>query len=259
MEHLWQKLCNELKLYAKQNGFERVVLGLSGGLDSALTAVLAADALGKRNVTAVMMKTKFTSDLSLNIAREISKLNNLNYLEWDIEPLVNAHTVFLREHLKDELKDITFQNIQARLRGELLMAYSNQTGALVLACSNKSEILTGYCTLYGDTAGGLAPIGNLYKTEVFQMASWRNTLSRVLPDAVISRAPSAELSKNQKDEDSLPPYAVLDPILNALYDKKLSIEDAMVLGLNRQTIEYVQSLIQKAAFKRRQMPKTLEI
>ena len=259
MEKIWDKLQEELKFYMHRNSFKSVVLGLSGGLDSALTAVLSADALGGANVTAVMMKTKFTSDLSLRIAREISKLNSLNYLELDIEPLVQKQTAFLQGIVSEPLKDVVLQNIQARLRGQLLMAYSNQTGDLVLACSNKSEILTGYCTLYGDTAGGLAPIGSLYKTTIFKLAHYRNTLSKALPDAVISRAPSAELKPNQKDADSLPPYEVLDPLLNMLYDQKLSPDEALSCGADRQMVERVQTLIQKSAFKRRQLPEALEI
>ncbi len=212
MEKTWNKLKEGLRTYCNENGFRNVILGLSGGMDSALVAVLAADALGGENVRAVMMKTRYTSDLSLNIARKIAELNNLIYQELDIDPLVKKESVFLQQAFGEEIKGIVLENLQARIRGQLLMAYSNQFGGLVLACGNKSEILTGYCTLYGDTCGGLMPIGNVYKTTVFELGKWRNTRGCVLPDEVISRAPSAELAEGQKDENSLPPYSVLDAV-----------------------------------------------
>lgn len=171
MKHTWHTLQNGLKDFCAANGFDKVILGLSGGLDSALTAVLAADALGGKNVKAIMMKTRYTSDLSIKIAREIARLNGLDYQELDIEPLVTAETDFLQRAFSESVKGITAENLQARIRGQLLMAFSNQNGGLVLACGNKSEALTGYCTLYGDTCGGLMPIGNLYKTTVFELAN----------------------------------------------------------------------------------------
>ncbi len=259
MEQLWNKLKNGLNLYCKKNGFKQVILGLSGGLDSAITAVLAADTLGGENVTALMMKTKYTSDLSLKIAREIAELNHLDYQELDIEPLVETEIKFLKQSFTGEVKGIVIENLQARLRGQILMAYSNQNGGLVLACGNKSEIYTGYCTLYGDTCGGLAPIGNLYKTTIFELAKWRNSLNYVLPEDVINRAPSAELAEGQKDENSLPPYPILDAILKKLVDEENSIAEVIADGVDKETVERVNSLINRSAFKRKQMAETISI
>jgi len=259
MEKLWHKLQSGLRQYCDENGFNKVILGLSGGLDSALTAVLAADVLSGENVTAIMMKTQYTSDLSLQIARETAKLNHLDYHELDIEPLVNAEIGFLTQAFKAPMRGITAENLQARIRGQLLMAWSNQNGGLVLACGNKSEALTGYCTLYGDTCGGLMPIGNVYKTTIFALAKWRNKQGFALPEAVVTRAPSAELAAGQKDEDSLPPYAVLDEVLKLLYDEKKSAAEAVAVGLDKELVERVAALIRRSEFKRKQMAPALAI
>jgi NAD+ synthase (glutamine-hydrolysing) len=254
MEKLWNNLKVGLKDYLDKNGFKKVILGLSGGLDSAVVAVLAADVLDGKNVKAIMMKTKFTSDLSLKIAREISKLNNLDYQELDIDEIVNYEVNFLQDAFNEEVKGIVIENLQARIRGQILMAYSNQNGGLVLACGNKSEALTGYCTLYGDTCGGIMPIGNIYKTTIFELAKWRNSLGYVLPIEVITRTPTAELATNQKDENSLPPYSILDDILKQLVDEKKDI----IKG-DKQVIEKVKTLVRKAQFKQAQMPKKLDV
>lgn len=259
MEKMWNKLKTGLQSYCSENGFTNVILGLSGGIDSALTAVLAADALGGKNVTALMMKTRFTSDLSLKIARKTAELNGLNYQELDIQPLVDVETSFLQQSFNEDVKDIVSENLQARIRGQLLMAYSNQKGGLVLACGNKSESLTGYCTLYGDTCGGLMPIGNLYKTTVFELAKQRHARYNVLPEDVITRAPSAELAEGQKDENSLPPYPILDGILKCLYDENMSVEETVKAGFSYDTVIYVCHLIHHSAFKRRQMAPALAL
>ena len=259
MEKLWHKLQSGLRQYCADNGFNKVILGLSGGLDSALTAVLAADTLGGENVTAIMMKTRYTSDLSLQIAREIAELNHLKYHELDIEPLVQAEIDFLAQAFKAPVRGITAENLQARIRGQLLMAWSNQNGGLVLACGNKSEALTGYCTLYGDTCGGLMPIGNVYKTTIFALAEWRNKQGYALPAAVITRAPSAELAAGQKDEDLLPPYAVLDKVLKQLYDEHKSAAEAVAAGFDAALVERVEKLIRRSEFKRKQMATALAV
>lgn len=259
MEKLWNTLQTGLKKYCSENGFNQVILGLSGGIDSALSAVLAADTLGGKNVTAIMMKTRYTSDLSLEIAREIAKLNDLQYYELDIEPLVSVEIDFLHRSLGEEVRGIVKENLQARIRGQLLMAWSNQKGGLVLACGNKSEALTGYCTLYGDTCGGLMPIGNVYKTTIFELAKWRNTVQYSLPEKVIKRAPSAELAEGQIDENSLPPYAVLDPILKLLYDEHKSIDEVIAAGFDETLVQRVNDLIKRSAFKRRQMAEAILI
>lgn len=257
MQNIWNNLKDGLKNYMRANGFSQVILGLSGGLDSAVVAVLAAEALGGENVKAVMMKTKHTSALSLQIAQEIAALNGLDYQEIDIEPLIAAQSAFLTAFFKENPHNIVLENLQARQRGLLLMAFSNQTNALVLACGNKSEILTGYCTLYGDTCGGLAPIAGLYKSEIFALARWRNSLSKVLPEAVISRAPTAELSANQKDEDSLPPYELLDKILKQLVDEGQTPQKIISCGGEAQIVAKVEALYRRSSFKREQLPKAL--
>lgn len=259
MEKLWNKLQSGLRQYCAENNFKKVIIGLSGGLDSAITAVLAADVLGGEHVTAIMMKTKYTSELSLQIAREIAELNHLNYHELDIEPLVTAEIDFLRQSFKENVRGIVQENLQARIRGQLLMAWSNQYGGLVLACGNKSEALTGYCTLYGDTCGGLMPIGNVYKTTIFELAKWRNARGKVLPEAVITRAPSAELAEGQIDEDSLPPYAVLDSVLKLIYDEEKTIAEVVAVGFEQDLVERVASLVKRSAFKRRQMAEALPV
>ena len=254
MEKVWNKLKKGLKDYLDENGFSKVILGLSGGLDSAVVAVLASDVLGGKNVKAVMMKTKYTSELSLNIAREIAELNNIDYQELDINEIVNNEIKFLKNAFNEDVKGIVIENLQARIRGQILMAYSNQDGGLVLACGNKSEALTGYCTLYGDTCGGLMPIGNVYKTTIFELAKWRNSIGYALPTEVITRAPSAELAEGQKDENSLPPYPVLDNILKQIIDEKKD-----VISGDSETIQKVKGLVKRSEFKRKQLPKAIDI
>lgn len=253
MEKLWKHLVDGVRDYCRDNGFGKVILGLSGGLDSAMVGVIAAEALGGENVRAVMMKTKYTSGLSVEIARETAKLNGLNYQEVDIQPVIDAQTVFLRQFFGEEPKGIVLENLQARERGKLLMALSNQFGGLVLACGNKSEAAMGYCTLYGDTCGGLAPIANVYKSDLFALARWRNGRERVLPSEVIIRAPSAELSVGQKDEDSLPPYAVLDEILKAYVDEGKSEAEIIAAGQSEALVSRIAAQYRRMAFKRRQM------
>ncbi len=258
MEKLWYKLQQGLKEYCDNNGFQKTVLGLSGGLDSAIVSVLAADTLGGQNVKALMMKTQYTSDLSIKIAREIAQKNNLDYQELDINPLFEKECEFLANAFGESPKPIVLENLQARLRGQILMAYSNQNKALVLACSNKSEILTGYCTLYGDTCGGLSPIGNIYKSFLFEVAQWRNQKSCALPSEVITRAPSAELAFNQKDENALPPYPLLDAILKMLYDEQKPLEEIVSNGFDASTVQKVASLVKFSAFKRKQLPEAIK-
>lgn len=253
MQKIWDKLIISLRSYCYDNGFSDVILGLSGGLDSAVCAVLAADALGGGHVHAWMMKTQHTSELSLKIAQKISELNNLDYQEIDIQPVIDNQKAFLQTVFKTEPKNIVLENLQARERGKTLMAASNQFGYLVLACGNKSELAMGYCTLYGDTCGGLAPIGGLYKSDIFELAKWRNNISKVLPSEVISRAPSAELSPNQKDEDSLPPYALLDKILHLYLDEKCSSAEIAAEGYDAVTVEWIVKRYHSQGFKRQQM------
>ena len=257
MQKIWQNLVNGIKTFCEHNNFNDVALGLSGGLDSAIVAAAAAEALGGNHVYALMMRTKHTSDLSLKIARDIAKLNKLNYKEVDIQTVIDAQASFLQTVFNENPKNIVLENLQARERGKILMAFSNQFGYLVLACGNKSEAATGYCTLYGDTCVGIAPIGNVYKSDLFELAKWRNTQGLALPDEVISRAPSAELSPGQKDEDTLPPYQVLDAILKLYEREHLNEKEIAAAGFDEETVRWVISRYRATAFKREQMPKAL--
>lgn len=259
MENLWNILKKGLVDYCKENGFREVALGLSGGLDSALVSVLASQALGKEHVYTIMMKTNHTSQLSLDIARKLQELNGFHYQETDIQALYEAQVRFFKDRLLEIPKKVVLENMQARLRGQILMAYANQFNDLVLACGNRSEASTGYCTLYGDTCGGLMPIGNVFKTTLFKLARWVNEQQHLLPEEVIERAPSAELSDGQKDEDSLPPYDILDGILELYCDKVKTVKQIVAAGYDEETVEWVVKQYHKTAFKRAQMPKALPI
>ena len=259
MQEIWKNLTNGIRQYCRNNGFEDVVLGLSGGLNSAVTAIAAMDALGAEHVHALMMYTKNTSSLSLQIARKIASMNKLNFKEINIQPDVDNMEKSLELIMDAPLKNIVRENLQARIRGLILMAESNQDGYLLLACGNKSEIAMGYCTLYGDTCGGLAPIGELYKSQIFELAKWCNEQCQALPMEVIIRAPSAELSANQKDEDTLPPYKVLDKILELYLDRHLSAAEIAIEGYDAVTTEWIIKRYQSQAFKRQQLPPTIKL
>lgn len=253
MEKIWNTLVMGLQKYCRDNGFNDVILGLSGGLDSAIVAVLATEALGKEHVHGMMMSTQNTSTLSLQIARKIAEMNGFEYQELDINPIIESQKKFLTQAFGYTPKNIVIENLQARERGKILMAYANQYNYLVLACGNKSEIAMGYCTLYGDTCGGLAPIANLYKSQIFELAAWRNKVSHVLPQEVIIRAPSAELSAGQKDEDTLPPYALLDKILTQYLDEKKTPATISADGIDAVTVEWVVKRYHSQEFKRKQL------
>ena len=260
MEHLWNNLKNGLTVYCRENGFRDVVLGLSGGLDSAIVSVLASEALGAKHVYALMMKTVHTTQLSLDIAAQLRELNGFHYQEMDIQSLYVSQVEFFKNRILEAPQKTVLENMQARLRGQILMAYANQFHDLVLACGNRSEAAMGYCTLYGDTCGGLMPIGNIYKSRLFDLAKWLNGRGKkVLPEEVINRAPSAELSDGQKDEDSLPPYAILDGILEKYCDEGWSAKKIAAAGYDEKVVERVISQYYRAAFKRAQMPQALPV
>ena len=249
-ECIYKALVLGLKDYARKNGFKGALLGLSGGIDSALTLAIAVDALGAQNVMAVMLPSRYTSDLSLDGASEQARKLGVAYHMIPIEAAVETLQASLQGVLPDTA-GITIQNLQARTRGMLLMAISNKSGKLLLSTSNKSEAAMGYATLYGDMAGGFAPLSDVLKTQVYALSRYRNTLGAVIPDAVIAREPTAELAPGQKDSDSLPPYAVLDPILTLLLEEK-SVKDVAAAGFDVATVRRVAAMIQKAEYKRRQ-------
>lgn len=240
--------------YVNKNGFKSTILGLSGGIDSALTLAVAVDSLGADRVEAVMMPFKYTSDLSKNDAEDEAERLGVRYQSLSIEPMYEAFMDTLSAEFTGTSLDTTEQNLQARCRGVLLMAISNKKGALVLTTGNKSEMAVGYSTLYGDMAGGFDVLKDVPKTMVFELCRYRNSLSEVIPVSVIERPPSAELAPDQKDEDNLPPYDVLDPILERYVERDWSAEAIIADGFERADVERVVRLVDINEHKRRQAP-----
>jgi len=249
---VWQALVLALRDYVHKTGFARVLLGLSGGIDSAVVLALAVDALGADKVSSVMMPSRYTADISLADARQMAQTLGVVYREIPIHTLVDAFETALQPVFVGLSADTTEENIQARVRGNLLMAISNKTSALVLSTGNRSELATGYCTLYGDMAGAFAPLKDVPKTLVYTLARWRNTQSAVIPERIITRAPSAELRPDQTDQDSLPPYAVLDDILARHIETNASAQDIVVAGHTPALVQRVLRMVQVNEYKRRQ-------
>ena len=248
-----EKIVTNLKKFCDKNGFTDVVFGLSGGIDSALVLTLCAEALEPQHVHAIMMKTKYTSPDSIFLAKEIAHINNVDYQEINIQPLVDN---FLKTLPFDIQNNTTEENIQARIRTVIGMAFSNEKGWMLLSCGNKSESAMGYCTLYGaDMSGSLAPIGDLYKTDIYKLANLYNEEGKFLiPQKIINRPPSAELKPNQKDTDSLPPYDILDRIL-----KDHIFGNKKVKKIESYLVQNIKCQYQKTAFKRNQMPPVIQI
>ena len=257
---LWDALVLGVRDYLGKNGFPGAILGLSGGIDSALVLAIAVDALGADKVRTVMMPSPYTADISWIDAREIARRLNVRYDEISIVPEFEAFKASLAGEFKGRAEDTTEENIQARIRGVFLMALSNKFGSIVLTTGNKSEMATGYCTLYGDMAGGFAVIKDLLKTTVFKLARWRNindpygSGSQPIPERIITRPPSAELRADQTDQDSLPPYEVLDAILARYMENDESVEAIVAAGFERAVVERVARLIRINEYKRRQSP-----
>ena len=254
LEEIWQGLVVGLRDYVEKNNFKSVILGVSGGIDSALVATLAADAIGPDRVFGVALPSKYSSDHSLADAKELASNIGLNYRIIEIAPMVANFIENLR------VDGVAEENLQARVRGSTLMALSNQEGHLVLATGNKSELAVGYSTLYGDAVGGFAPIKDLYKTQVWQLAKWRNELAILqgdtppIPVSSIEKEPSAELRPNQKDTDSLPDYKVLDQILTIYIDQDGGRPTALAAGFAADLVDQVVQLVDRAEYKRRQYP-----
>ena len=238
--------------YVTKNGFPGVVLGLSGGIDSALTLAIAVDALGPERVEAVLMPSRYTADMSNTDAEQEAQTLGVKYHLMPIEPAFQTFLGILQPVLAGLSPDSTEENIQARCRGVLLMAISNKTGKLVLTTGNKSETAVGYSTLYGDMAGGFAPIKDVLKTMVYRLAVDRNRRSPVIPQRVFDRPPSAELRPDQTDQDSLPPYDVLDAILREYVEEDHSVEELVAVGFDQATVERVARLVIVNEYKRRQ-------
>src|SRR5258708_6670024 len=257
-----------LRDYVNKNRFRGIGLGLSGGIDSALSAAVAVDALGKDRVRCVMLPSKYTSKDSLEDAAECAKLLGVRYDSAPIEGVVNAFGDALAPTLSNKRADTTEENIQSRARGVILMAISNKFGPMVLTTGNKSEMSVGYATLYGDMCGGFNVLKDIYKTEVFHLARWRNQFlpngslgpsGRVIPERVITKPPTAELRENQKDEDSLPPYEILDGILECLVENEMTFEDTCAKGYHPATVKRIEQLLYVTEYKRRQAPPGVKI
>jgi NAD+ synthase (glutamine-hydrolysing) len=245
--------------YIEKNGFPGALLGLSGGIDSALTLAVAVDALGAKRVRAVMMPSQYTAGMSREDARAEAEALGVPYTEIAIRPVFDAFLKALAQEFKGLAADTTEENLQSRIRGTLLMALSNKSGSLVLTTGNKSEMGTGYATLYGDMAGGFAVLKDINKTLVYGLARYRNNLSQVIPQRVIDRAPSAELKPDQTDQDSLPPYDALDAIMAAFVEDDLAPQDIVARGYAPADVERVVRLIQVSEYKRRQAPVGIRI
>ncbi len=249
----WRAIVRGTRDYCAKNGFDKVWLGLSGGIDSSLVMAVAVDALGAENVTAVRMPSRYTADLSNDLAEEQCRAQGVRMLTLPIETPFQGYLDALAETFDGAPVDATEENLQSRTRGAMLMALSNKFGGLLLTTGNKSEYAVGYATIYGDMCGGYAPLKDLYKTEVFALARWRNTVGdRVVPEAVIDRPPSAELRDNQKDQDSLPPYDVLDAILLRFVDQEESRDTIVAAGFDAATVDKVLRLVRISEWKRHQ-------
>ena len=264
----WAALVTGVRDYLGKNGFPGAIIGLSGGIDSALVLALAVDALGADKVRAVMMPSRYTADISWIDARDMAERLGVRYDEIAIAPMFDAFQASLAEQFAGRTEDATEENLQARIRGTLLMALSNKTGDIVLTTGNKSEMATGYCTLYGDMAGGFAVIKDVAKTLVYRLAEWKNrqpvrradgTLGPVIPERIITRPPSAELRPDQTDQDSLPPYEVLDAILARYMEDDQGTDDIVAAGYARADVERVTRLIKLNEYKRRQSPVGIRI
>ena len=256
---VYKVLVQGVRGYIEKNGFNGAVIGLSGGIDSALTLAIAVDAIGADRVEAVMMPSRYTVDMSLEDARSEANALGISYKEISIEKPFEAFLDALSDEFSGLPADTTEENIQARCRGVMLMAISNKKGSIVLTTGNKSEISVGYATLYGDMAGGFAPIKDVPKLLVYRLSAYRNTLGSVIPARVLERPPSAELAPDQKDEDSLPPYSVLDPLLEGYIEQDLGIDRLIEQGFDEETVRRIATLVDRNEYKRRQAPPGVRI
>jgi NAD+ synthase (glutamine-hydrolysing) len=258
-EEIYKALVLGLKDYVVKNRFKKVVVGLSGGIDSSLVATIAVDALGRDNVTGIFMSSRYSSQESEVDAQLVAKNLGIEFKSISIEHIYKMYLLFFESHFVGLSRDITEENIQARIRGNVLMAFSNKFGWLVLTTGNKSELSTGYATLYGDMAGGFAVIKDVPKTIVYDLVRYRNSLREIIPERVLLKEPTAELRPNQKDSDSLPPYDLLDPILKAYVEEDKSLKEIVDQGFDADVVKKVIELVDKSEYKRRQSPPGIKI
>lgn len=254
-EEMFKAIVLGLKDYIQKNGFKKVVIGLSGGMDSALVAAIAVEALGNENVIGVLMPSMYSSTHSIEDAKKLAENLAIEYHIINISDIYYSFTGSLKSIFKAAKEDVTEENLQARIRGTLLMALSNKFGYIVLATGNKSEIATGYSTLYGDMVGGFSPIKDIYKTQVYKIAKWYNDVYKekeIIPNNIFVKPPSAELRPNQTDQDTLPPYEILDEILKLYIENESSVEEIIEKGFDSEIVKFVAKLVDKNEYKRRQ-------
>ena len=252
-EEIYAALKLGLSDYVQKNKFQKVLVGLSGGIDSALTATIAVDAIGEKNVIGVAMPSKFNSSESLEDAQILAENLGIEFKIIEIEDIVESLRNKIMENISEDLSAVTDENLQSRVRGNLLMALSNQTGAMVVSTGNKSEMAVGYSTLYGDLAGGFAVLKDLYKTEVYKLSKFRNSISHVIPENTITKEPSAELRPDQLDTDSLPEYELLDKILYMYIEQDASSEKIISSGINKEIVYDVLAKVDRNEYKRKQV------
>jgi NAD+ synthase (glutamine-hydrolysing) len=261
LEEVYQALALGVQDYVKKNGFSKVLIALSGGIDSALTACIAVDALGRENVVGVFMPSRYTSEQSGEDVQSLVNNLKIRLITIPIWNVFEAYTKLLDPQFQDKPEDVTEENLQSRIRGNIMMALSNKFSWLVLTTGNKSEMSVGYATLYGDMAGGFSVIKDVPKTLVYQLSRYRNQRGGypLISDRILVRAPTAELRPNQTDQDSLPPYDILDPILQAYVEEDKTLEEICALGFDRATVKKVMTLVDRSEYKRRQSPPGIKI
>ncbi len=245
--------------YMRKTGFTKAVVGLSGGIDSAVTTAIACDALGPDNVLGIAMPSRYSSQASVLDAKKLAENLSIDFRVVPIDTIYQGYLDTLEEHFAGRERDVTEENIQARIRGNILMAFSNKYGHFLLATGNKSELAVGYCTMYGDMSGGLAVISDVPKIMVYELARYINRKGEVIPEEILSKAPSAELKPDQKDQDTLPPYEILDRILIACIEDRLSVDEIVKQGFDRETVEWVVKTVRRNEYKRYQAAPGLKI
>jgi NAD+ synthase (glutamine-hydrolysing) len=260
-EEVYKALVFGTRDYITKNGFKKVCIGLSGGIDSSIVAAIAVDAIGRDNVTGIFMPSPYTSSSSREDAYALAKNLAIKIIETPITPIFDVYLESFRPEFGELPPGTAEENLQARIRGTILMGFSNKFGWLVLTTGNKSEMSVGYATLYGDMAGGFAPIKDVPKTLVFRLSKWKNDSCGkvIIPERVLTKEPTAELKPDQKDSDSLPPYDVLDPILKAYIEDDKSYEEILNLGFDSESIKRVIMMVDRSEYKRRQSPPGIKI
>jgi len=259
MNSLHSALCLGIKDYLQKSNFKKALVGLSGGVDSAVTCALAAAAIGPENVTGITMPSRYSSEGSIADSKKLADNLGIRFDTIPIEDVFESYLKTLTPHFDDKGPDITEENVQARIRGAILMAMSNKFGCLLLSTGNKSEMAVGYCTLYGDMNGGLSVISDLPKTMVYKLAAYINREKEIIPASTISKAPSAELRPDQKDQDSLPPYDILDAILDMLVEQGKSTAEITAAGFDAKTVSWVAAAVRRSEYKRRQAAPGLKV